>query len=62
VREDFRPQWSDIDFVGMLERVPTGDDLAALAIDNRSNEAGAESASDQRVWYAPRDSNPEPAD
>jgi hypothetical protein len=33
LREDFRPQWSDIDFVGMLERVPTGDDLAALAID-----------------------------
>lgn len=28
---DFRPQWSDIDFVGVLERVPTNDDLAALA-------------------------------
>ena len=28
---DFRPQWSDIDFVAVLERVPTDDDLAALA-------------------------------
>lgn len=28
---DFRPQCSDVDFVGVLDRVPTDDDLAALA-------------------------------
>ena len=27
---DFRPKWSDIDFVGVLDREPTQDDLEAL--------------------------------